>query len=228
VNYPVLLFDLDQTLFDTDVNAQSALRKLDLPFDFAFDDAQIAYCHHLNWYMWGQFEKKTLSRTELINTRFSRFFEHFGITVDGVLCEQQFQQLFFAEHALMPHTQELLNQLQATHRLFVISNGSREKQLRQMADAHIDTYFEHLFLAEDLGVSKPDPQFFAAVEATLGTVKRDDMLVIGDSLTADILGAQQANLASVWYDPHHQAKSATIKPTYRITDLLQLSPILAD
>lgn len=227
MQYPVLLFDLDQTLLDTDRNAQEALRQLDLPFDFAFDHDQLAYWHRLNWEMWGQLEQKQLTQTELVNTRFSRYFDHFGIAVDGVACEQQFQGLFFAEHHLIAGAREILAALHPHHQLVVISNGSRAKQHQQLAAAHIERYFDRLFLAEELGYSKPDPHFFKTVEATLAPATPSDMLVIGDSLSADIAGAHQADLASVWFNPAHQDLPATSQPTYQIHQLTDLLPLLA-
>ncbi|WP_318766548.1 HAD family hydrolase [Lactiplantibacillus carotarum] len=94
MSYQLLLFDLDQTLFDTNTNAQNALRKMDFPFNFAFDAVQINYWHQLQAAMWADLEQKKLSREELINTRFTKYFAHYGIQVDGRVCERQFQQRF--------------------------------------------------------------------------------------------------------------------------------------
>lgn len=226
MDYQVLLFDLDQTLFDTDTNAQNALRQMDLPFAFHFGPAEVTYWHDLQTVMWADLEKKRLTRDELVNTRFERYFAHYGITADGQSLEQQFRRLFYAQHALMPHALETLTQLQVHYHLDVVSNEVRAKQVPQLTDSHLAPFFDHLFLAEDLGASKPDHRFFDTVKANLPTVNPAQMLVIGDSLTADILGANRSGIDSVWFNPHHAPLTRQATPTYQVESLLALPQLL--
>ncbi|WP_158610658.1 YjjG family noncanonical pyrimidine nucleotidase [Lactiplantibacillus garii] len=228
MNYQLLLFDLDQTLFDTNTNAENALRKMQLPFEFTFNADKINYWHRLQAQMWAGLERKEMTRDELINTRFSKYFAHYDIAADGPTLERQFQQRFFAEHTLMPHARTMLTQLKQRYHLAVVSNEVRAKQVRQMGDAHIDQFFDRLFLAEEVGFSKPDQRFFQTVKAKYATVDPANMLVIGDSLTADIQGARAAHLDSVWFNPNHAAQPATNRPRYEVNDLQQLVPLLAD
>lgn len=229
MNYPVILFDLDQTLFDTDKNAMQALRQLDLGFDFSFNAEHIADWNQLMRVMWAQFERKEMGRTELVDTRFVRYFDHYGISIaDGHALDQQFQRLFFAQHALFPHAKEILADLKPDHHLAVISNGSKAKQDQQLTAAGIMQDFDQIFLAEDLGAHKPDPAFFKAVRRQLPDHDQADLVVIGDSLTADIQGANRANLASIWYNPDHLTNATAIRPTYEIDDLRQIPAMLTE
>lgn len=118
----------------------------------------------------------------------------------------------------------MLQQLQGDYRLEIISNGTRAKQERILNDAQIRPLFDKMFLAEDLGYSKPDPQFFEKVVSELAPAKKSEMLVIGDSLTADIQGAIASNIDSVWFNPH-QAKT-TMAPTFEVNDLKDITAIL--
>lgn len=83
------------------------------------------------------------------------------------------------------------------------------------------TDFDDLFLSEDLGYQKPDPNFFKIVIDKIG-VAQQKMLVIGDSLTADISGANATHLDSVWFNPKEITNKTTFKATYEINDLEQL------
>ncbi len=109
----------------------------------------------------------------------------------------------------------------------MVSNEVREKQARQLGDSNLAGFFEDLFLAEEVGFSKPDQRFFQRVKRQYATIDPAKMLVIGDSLTADIQGARTANLDSVWYNPHHNTAPTTSGPLYEIDDLWQLVPLLA-
>lgn len=227
MNYSALLFDLDKTLFDTELNAKVALTKLPVDFEFAFTDQQINYWHQLNNQMWEDLENKQITTEELINNRFRLYFAHYGITTNNELYAEPFETLFAKEHALMPHAQEVLQQLQYNHRLFVVSNGSRFKQFQQLAGSQLTPYFEKIFLSEDIGYSKPDPLFFNAVKQALPEVDPTQMLVIGDSLTADIRGANLSHLDSIWLNAEHQSNHSTYHPTYEVTDLPQITRLLS-
>ena len=225
MKYSLLLFDLDQTLFDTDKNAENALKQLNLPFDFPFTEEQVDYWHHLQQQMWADLELGKMTRQQLVDTRFLRYFEHFGIAADALDCEQQFEKVFFAEHALMPYTQELLTTLSKQYQLAVISNGTRAKQEQQLRDSKIDHFFDKVYLAGEVGFSKPDINFFQAITQSQPEVNKSEMLVIGDSLTADIKGANNFQIDSIWFNPH-QLTASDIKPTYEVNELKQITDIL--
>jgi len=225
MNYPIALFDLDQTLLDTDKNAETALRKMHLPFTFDFDDTRVQMWHQTQQQMWKELELGTLSRETLMQTRFKCYFDLYQIDVDSNALETQFEDRFFAEHALMPHAQELLTKLSPDHTLVVISNGTRRKQERILRDAKIDSFFEKVYLAEEIGYSKPDINFFKTVVENLSLDNSKDAIVIGDSLTADIQGAINSNLDSIWFNPY-QIKQDDICPTYEVTDLSEISNII--
>ncbi|WP_164508270.1 YjjG family noncanonical pyrimidine nucleotidase [Lapidilactobacillus wuchangensis] len=226
MNYSALLFDLDKTLFDTELNAKVALTKLPVNFEFAFTDQQINYWHQLNNEMWEELENKQITTEELLANRFRLYFAHYGITTDNALYADPFEVLFAKEHALLPHAQEVLAALAPNYRLFVVSNGSRFKQFQQLAGSHLTPYFEHIFLSEDIGHSKPDPLFFNAVKQTLPEVAPAEMLVIGDSLTADIRGANLSHLDSLWLNAEHQSNHSAYQPTYEVNSLDQLPRLL--
>lgn len=224
MKYSVLLFDLDQTLFDTDKNAGNALRKMKLPFEFDFDESRVEHWHETQRQMWGELELGQMTQTTLIETRFQRYFDFYGIKVDSSKLEQQFEQLFFAEHELMPHAKDLLLNLHLNYKLVVISNSSPVKQKRLLHDAQIEDLFDEVFLAPEIGYSKPDVKFFKEVEQNLNC-QRSEMLVIGDSLSADILGANNFGIDSIWFN-RYQSPNSTVEPTYEVNDLKEIIDIL--
>ncbi|MFH5811461.1 YjjG family noncanonical pyrimidine nucleotidase [Companilactobacillus sp. FL22-1] len=225
MKYSVILFDLDQTLFDTDLNAEKSLKKLELPFSFTFTDDRILHWHHLQQKMWGDLEKGKLSRQQLNDTRFQAYFDYFDQKVDSVGLEQQYEEIFYTQHELMPHAKMLLETLQADYQLEVISNGTILKQKQMLHNSATEHYFDKMFLAENIGYSKPNAKFFDAVVDELKPYQRKDMLVIGDSLSADIQGANNASIDSVWFN-RYQVANEKVSPTYEVSDLKDIIKIL--
>lgn len=224
MKYPILLFDLDNTILDTKANAEKALHKLSKQIDFPFTDDQIAYWHELNDGLWEKLERKEINRDDLLNSRFTLYFDHFGKKVNGIKINATYLELFKLENILMPHAKSVLDTLHQTHRIFAVSNGTKEKQYSQLTRSNLLTDFDDLYLSEDLGYQKPDPNFFKIVIDKIG-VDQQKMLVIGDSLTADISGANAAHLDSVWFNPKEITNETTFKETYEINDLEQLIKI---
>lgn len=226
MKYKNILFDLDNTIFDTQKNATLALHKMSIAKSFPFNSNQMNWWFKVNDLLWGKFEAGVINRKELLDSRFKTFFGKYNIEVDSAKFEKEFQALFAAEHALMPNAIDMLEFVGQHHDLFVVSNGSKQKQLTQLAGADISKYFDKIFLAEDIGYKKPDTQFFDSVQSNIHGATESNMLVVGDSLTADIAGANHAHIDSVWYDTEHSEVDSEIKPTYTITNLNELSNLI--
>ncbi|WP_125710211.1 YjjG family noncanonical pyrimidine nucleotidase [Companilactobacillus zhongbaensis] len=226
MKYPIILFDLDSTILDTNKNAENALHKMDIAKSFAFDNHEIAYWHELNNHLWQLFEKGEISRDALLDQRFKKYFEHFNVDVDTSSFQEEYIHLFASEHELLPNARKTLSDLSRDRKLYVISNGTKFKQHAQIEGADIGQYFDDIFLSEDLGYKKPDPMFFKKMDDQLGNVPNDEMLVVGDSLTADIAGANAVDIDSVWYNPSRSKNSSVYKPTYQVDDLIKIEPLL--
>ena len=87
-------------------------------------------------------------------------------------------------------------------------------------------YFTHLFISDELGVQKPQAEFFEPVLRTIAEKDPRRILVIGDSLSSDIAGGQAAGLDTCWVNRKHQSMTLKEKPTWQIDDLWQLLEIL--
>lgn len=222
MTYSTLLFDLDNTLLDTHANEKAGLIQLCQARHFPLTEDKIDYYHVLNEHLWQQFENQEIDRTYLLDHRLAFFFAHYGVTVDGPALQEQFSYYFHQQSQLIPGTIEVLTKLQTSHDLYVISNGTRRKQHAQMQAAHLNSFFKQVFLSEDIGFRKPDHHFFDYIETQLTAVAPEDMLVVGDSLTADIAGANLAGLDSVWFNPTEAVNPGQSTPTYEITTLKQL------
>ena len=87
---------------------------------------------------------------------------------------------------------------------------------------------DEMFISEKLGVTKPSRKFFEIALRVLDIEKREKVLVVGDSLGADIKGGNDAGLATCWYNPHGAENDTDIQPTYTISRLEDLYPIVME
>lgn len=89
--YKFLLFDLDHTLLDFDAAEDVALTQLLKEEGVADIQAYKDYYVPMNKALWKDLELKKISKQELVNTRFSRLFSHFGQEKDGSFLAQRYQ-----------------------------------------------------------------------------------------------------------------------------------------
>jgi FMN phosphatase YigB (HAD superfamily) len=85
---------------------------------------------------------------------------------------------------------------------------------------------DDVFISDLLGVEKPNIEFFDKVFETIGNYDKDEVLIIGDSLTSDIKGGNNAGILTCFYDPKKTNNFKGLKVDYHITNLQELLDIL--
>ena len=119
---------------------------------------------------------------------------------------------------------EVLESLKGKYSLLLLTNGSPDLQKTKLKmTPELVPFFDHVLISGAFGKGKPDESIFEhAVE--LLNVNKEEVIMVGDNLNTDILGAEKAGIKSVWVNRHHQTCDAVI-PTFEIeklTDLLLL------
>ncbi|KRN27477.1 HAD hydrolase family [Lactobacillus selangorensis] len=223
----MLLFDVDDTLLDFQASEYDALTQLFADTQHELTPAIRAYYHDMNQDMWRAYEKGDLKRQDLLDTRFSKLFDHLGEQVDGIQYEKMYRHSLDEGHKQIPEAAALLKTLKAAgYHLYVASNGVGHTQRQRLTAAHLIDYFDDIFVSEELQAQKPTAEFFERAEAKLPNFEKTTTLMIGDSLTSDIKGGDANGLDTVWYDPHFQPNRSAILPTYQIDHLMELVALL--
>ena len=109
---------------------------------------------------------------------------------------------------------------------YAASNGTIVAQTGKLTRSGLIHLLDGVFLSEKLGAEKPSVLFFDKVFETIPTVDRERILIVGDSLTSDILGAKNAGIQSCWYNPSHKPNTTDIKPDFEIEHLSEIKKIL--
>ncbi|MBQ2634119.1 MAG: YjjG family noncanonical pyrimidine nucleotidase [Oscillospiraceae bacterium] len=225
-----ILWDIDDTLLAFPPAEAEGLRLAllgcGLPAPTA---AQTARYSAINLACWKALERGELSREALRTSRFRRFFAETGWPADLVpAVAARYEAELAGQVFFVPGALELLRALRGRVAQYAASNGTRRVQLPRLARAGLDALLDGVFLSETIGAEKPDPAFFDAVCAALPGLARREILMIGDSLSSDVLGGLRSGLVTCWYNPEGKPLSIPERPDYEIRSLAQLPGVLED
>ena len=219
--FTTLLFDADDTLFDTTRNEEQTLAALFQEKGLPYDETVLARYRAISREMWGAFEQGRLEKAQVQHGRFARLARELGLSADTSDFFPSFHRLSLERLILEPHALEVCRELARTRRLYVITNGTAAIQWPRLERTGLAPFFTDVFVSETLGVQKPQPAYFERVLQAAGA-QPAHTLVIGDSLTSDIAGANRAGLHCWWYNRAGAANPGTATPDREIHDLAEL------
>ena len=195
-----VFFDLDHTLWDFEKNSALTFEKIFIEnnIDVKIDDFLEVYVP-LNLKYWKLYRNEKVSKEELRYARLKKSFDAVNYTISDDLIDQlatayidnlsEFNHLF--EGAF-----ELLDYLKEKYTLHIITNGFEEVQNKKMVNSKLYHYFDQIITSESVGVKKPNPKVFNfALESA--NARKDNSIMIGDSLEADIQGALDVGLDAI-------------------------------
>lgn len=226
--YKILLWDIDDTLLDFGASERAALEKCFQAHGISLTAEDVAVYSGINRDYWALLEQKKIEKTTMLCRRFDDFIEY--LSADGVtgdMINQKFQvavgdYAVFREGAL-----ELCQQMQGVKKQYAITNGTAVAQRRKLKNTGLDQIFDDVFISDLIGVQKPDEKFFDYVQAHIPNFQKEDALVIGDSLTSDMRGANNAGIDCCWVNPKGNVNSdESIHIDYEIQSLGELRAII--
>lgn len=221
-----ILLDLDETLLDFSAGERAAFAETlkiagieQLPEMYARYSA-------INDSFWKRFERGEIERAEIQRGRFRVWAQEFGIPGDTDWFNSTYLDQLSRQAIPMDGAMDLLDYLHARYDLYLISNGLARVQTSRLARAGMTGFFKALFLSSELGVQKPEKAYFDIVATSIEGFDPARTLVIGDSLSSDIRGANNAGLPCCWLNPHGKEKPDGLRVDYEITTLYDLKSIL--
>ena len=226
--YKHLFFDLDRTLWDFETNALDTFKDIYEKFKLnrfiaAFDEFVSVYHSHNNR-LWEQYRNGELPKATLSQQRFEFTLRDFGVDDKAFAGQiaQDYLTISPTKTVLFPYAIEVLESLKQIRQLHIITNGFIEVQKVKLQRSRLNPYFTQVITSEDAGAMKPNRRIFDfAVEKT--NALRSESLMIGDDYTADIIGAKEAGIDQVFFNP--QRKKTEQKATYEIQSLKELLSI---
>ncbi len=226
--YNCLLFDIDDTLLDFGAAEQAALHETFQQFDLPTDEETIAAYQKINSALWAALEKGEIKKDKLVVKRFEELLA--GLNREGNPAEiNEYYLNRLSEKAITyDDAAMVLKELAEVATIAVVSNGIERVQRGRLERSGLIDLFDAIFVSEKIGVAKPNRKFFDLALNHLGVNNKEKVLVIGDSLKADIQGGNNAGLATCWCNFKEIENTTKIKPTYEIAKLLDLFSLVME
>lgn len=224
--YKILLFDADGTLWDFDASARLAFSNIFARRGWKYTPSFFDGYTRINNSLWERYERGEMTRDRVLVERFELLFAELGIDSDGAAFEDAFREELEVNPIWMDGAEELLKGLRPGHKIYIVTNGVASTQRKRIAITGLDRYVDEFFISEEVGAQKPQKAFFDHVLSHIGAGSADEVLLIGDSLSADILGANRAGIRSCWFNPSAAPLNGEAHPDFEIRTLNELLPIL--
>ena len=228
MKYPYLLFDADNTLFNFDAGNRNAFHRVCQQHDLPEDEENFRLYEKFNAELWTAFDHGEVTKDFLVVERFRRYLAAIGYDRDPEACNLTHLTTLGHSTILLPHALEVCQTLSRTHTLYIVTNAVAAVQKSRLAASDIAPYITDAFISEDAGASKPTKEYFDYVFAHAPGLRKDNCLLIGDSITSDISGAANYGLPCCWYNPKGAPQPADLTIDYEITDLRQLYDIVEE
>jgi putative hydrolase of the HAD superfamily len=221
-----VLFDLDDTLFDHRESAAEALRRVRDTHDCfrtaRFDEFEREHARLLEEYH-PLVVSGEVGMDDARCERFRRLFERFGVTAGAERCAEaaaQYRREYLDARRAMAGAAALIEAVHRQAAVGIVSNNMLQEQQEKLQHCRLAAHVDALIVSEEAGVSKPDAAIFAmALEAL--RVRPEDAVMLGDSWSADVLGAHAAGIRAVWFNP---SRLPSPQPDLQVPELYALEP----
>ncbi len=221
-----ILFDLDDTILDFRAAEREALSKTLLHLAISPKEQILQRYGEINLAQWKLLELGRLTQKEVKVRRYQLLFDEIGVKCCPDYATQYYERLLAKGHYFVDGAQMLLRTLSKNYRLYLVSNGSTEVQKSRIKSANISKYLSDVFISQDIGYEKPDIKFFEFCFSKIANFKRQETLIVGDSLSSDIKGGNNAGITTVWFNTSGCKNSSDVLPDYEINKLIDLIELL--
>lgn len=222
----IILIDLDNTLIDFNECARHSIIDIFNKFQLPYSDNVFHTFITENVKIWKRLENGEITKAELRENRWNIILGKLGINFDGHIVEDLFEKGVAKGAFAVDGAYELLDYLYPKYDLYIVSNGFRFVQESRLKIGNFQKYFKEIFVSEDIGIPKPATEFFDYCFEKLKNPDKASVILIGDSLSADIKGGYNYGLETIWFNKNNDDIPEDITPTYIVTKLSDIKKIL--
>lgn len=224
----VILWDVDSTLLDFLAAERAAIRACFAKHKLGeCTDDMLEQYSQINMRYWEALEKGEMTKPQILVGRFREFFELNGIDINKAEEFNADYQISLGDTIVFrDNAYDLVKSLKGKFIQCVVTNGTKIAQDKKLKMSGLGELMNHIFISEVIGTEKPGKEFFDAVFAEIGNYSHDEVIIIGDSLTSDIRGGNNAGILTCWYNPFGKANDKDVTVDYEIKNLGEVPAIL--
>lgn len=223
----VILWDIDGTLLNFEEAEKHAIRACFAQFGLGdCTDHMLADYSAINRVYWQKLERGEMSKPDILIGRFATFFEKYGLDIScAPAFNAQYQISLGDTVCFNPNGLEVVTALQGKVKQYAVTNGTKVAQQRKLERSGLNRLLDGVFISEDLGIEKPGIGFFQRVWEQIGQFDPYEVMIVGDSLTSDIQGGNNAGILCCWFNPKGKENATKLRIDYEIKDLTQILSI---
>lgn len=221
-----LFLDLDDTILDFKLAEKIAISGTLSELGIEPTEEITSMYSDINRECWEKLERGEYTREEVLYNRFAILFKRLNKDVSPATAKGIYEGRLGIGHYFIKGAPELLEIIKDKYELYITSNGTARVQAGRIESSGIKKYFKEIFVSENLGVNKPSKLFFDKVFERIEGFERDKAIIVGDSLSSDILGGKNAGIKTCWFNPHGKKNNTEIRADYEINSLDKLPELL--
>lgn len=227
MKYEVVFLDADGTIWDFKRSAKKAFQSVIRQFGYIGDlNLLFARYHEINEALWRRLEDGTIKKNQLRVERYRTLFQEFDLDYSVEEVSQKYLQAIGNGKDLMDGAEEVCRYLSEKYRLVIVTNGMQETQTSRMADSVLEPFIDKMIISDEIGIAKPDPGIFAYAMSDIGHKNKASVIMIGDSLRADIAGGLAFGIDTCWVNLEGACNQTEWRPQYEIGEITELMEIL--
>ena len=223
--YRLVIFDVDDTLFDYKKGEEYALRSTLNYFGIDYQDDMILFYRKQNINAWDSYLNRLCSLENVQEIRINSFLSHYNINADSKKFIKQYS-IFDSQRAFLFYdVNDCINSISKEIIIALSTNASGDKRRKKLKCSPISKRVNRLFSAEEIGYSKPSKEHILYI-MSFYNMNPSQTLMVGDTLQTDILGGKNAGVDTCWICRREVASDEAIVPTYTIQSLSHLNKYL--
>ncbi len=221
-----VLIDIDNTILDFDKCSDEAIKQSAEHFGITLPENYFEVFSECNDKLWHLLEEGIITKQDIYDRRWVEIFKRLGVDADGIAFEEMFRKKIRSITIPVDGAEELLHYLSGKYPVYCASNASREQQEIRLRSANFHQCMSGFFMSEDIGFQKPAKEFFFACTNALYPVKPSEIVMIGDSVNADVIGAKNFGLKTIWFNFRNETYDDYNFTDYTVNNLSEIKNIL--
>lgn len=232
LRYDTILWDLDGTLLDFKMSERYALGVCLKSWGVDMTEEMLSLYSGINEAYWERLERGEVEKQELLSGRFREFFRQAGLVgIDPEAMRRAYERELGTKTYYVDDSCEIVAKLKEMGlKQYIVTNGVLTTQQIKMKNSGFDRLIDSVFISDEIGYEKPRKEFFEIAFGKLPGFRRERALLVGDSLTSDMRGANNVGVDACFYNPAGKPLSkqgeSPVHVEYEIKNLREVFRIL--